>query len=671
MNHFCEEKPFYDLIQFLPTAAYVCSADGKITHYNRRAVESWGCEPDLMNAQVKYGVCKKMFRPDGSAISPEEFPMARVLQTGEDLKNVELDVERPDGSYFTAMINVTPVLDSEGRVTGAINCFQDITDRKKMENALRLSERKFRSLIDQLPAAAYVCDKNGLITHYNPQAVELWGRAPEINDSQWRYCASYKAYQPDGKPLFIDEIPMARVLKTGEPVRDAEIILERPDGSRLTCMVNIEPLKDDTGRLTGAINCFYNITPRKQVELVLKQANEEIAHAKNIAEAASHAKSEFLANISHEIRTPLTAIMGFANFLLDPLLSLSERVETAGIIKRNSEVLMRLINDLLDLSKIEAGHVEIEKMPFSLEELADDIRAILQFKAQEKGIGLDIVFKTRPAGKFLGDSIKLRQILMNIIGNAIKFTEKGYVQCEIRVLPAESGRMLLNFLIRDTGVGISREQCERIFKPFVQADLSLSRKYGGTGLGLFISRRLAERLGGGIRLIESAPETGSLFEITVEVEAAEMGPRDTSETERQDGAFSLPLQTPSQPLIGTRLLLAEDTPDNQILMRKTLKNLGVRVDVASNGSEAVEKALVGDYDVILMDLQMPELDGYEATDRLRECRYDRPIIALTAHAMRDERQKALKSGFNDYLTKPLDKAALIATLTTWKSKKSA
>lgn len=519
--------------------------------------------------------------------------------------------------------------------------------------------------------AAYVCAIDGTILHYNRRAVELWGYEPDARHTMPKYGACCASFMPDGSRIPPHETPMARVLRTGEPLKNFETDIERPDGSRITCMVNIEPLKDDSGRLTGAINCFYNITPRKEVELALKQANEEIIHAKNIAEAASHAKSEFLANVSHEIRTPLTAIMGFANFLLDPLLSLSERVETAGIIKRNSEVLMRLINDLLDLSKIEAGHIEIENMPFSLEELIDDIRAILQLKAKEKGIRLNVLFETAAPVKILGDSIKLRQILMNVIGNAIKFTETGSVQCKIRCVPAESGKVRLGFLVRDTGVGITREQCERIFKPFVQADLSLSRKYGGTGLGLFIARRLAERLGGGIRLIESAPGTGSLFEITVEVETAVEAPPNAPETVRNDGNAHSSQEISSQPLNGTRLLLAEDTPDNQILMRKTLMHLGIQVDVVSNGSEAIEKALTGAYDVILMDLQMPELDGYEATDRLRKRQYDRPIIALTAHAMKDERQKALRAGFDDYLTKPLDRSVLIETLTAWQSRKSA
>lgn len=525
-------------------------------------------------------------------------------------------------------------------------------------------QKTFYDLIRYLPVAAYVCAPDGRIIQHNRRAVELWGYEPPLNDESLRYCACHRVFLPDGTCLAPENTPMAQVLKTGETLQNLEAEIERPDGTRFTATASITAIRDEDGNIIGAINCFHDITYRKRIERALKCANDEVIRAKDLAEAASQAKSAFLANVSHEIRTPLAAIMGFTNFLLDPLLPPSERMEMAGIIKRNGEVLMRIINDVLDLSKIESGHVEIEKTRFDLSELIEDVRALMHLKAQEKGIAFEICYVSKPAGEISGDPIKLRQILMNVIGNAVKFTDKGSVRCEIRCEPRGPGNCQLRFTVRDTGTGIPRDQHERIFHPFVQADLSLSRRFGGTGLGLFIARRLAERLGGRIFLIESAPEVGSVFEIVLDAEVL----RKSRKMGRSGiGESSASLEVRRQPLEGISLLLAEDTPDNQLLMQKTLKSIGADVDVANNGSEAVEKALARDYDVILMDLQMPVLDGYAATAQLRGKRYVRPIIALTAHAMRDERVKALGAGFDDYLTKPLDRSALVKTLSAWKA----
>jgi len=396
----------------------------------------------------------------------------------------------------------------------------------------------------------------------------------------------------------------------------------------------------------------------------IERANE-MTHR---AEAASIAKSEFLANMSHEIRTPLTAILGYTELMLDQDQSAQERTECVQIIHRNGEHLLAIINDILDLSKIEAGKMAVERIEFSPTHVVAEVASLMRERAVDKNLSFDVEYVGTIPQTIRSDPTRIRQILINLVGNSVKFTERGGVRLIVGMADdVEAADPRLRFEVVDTGIGMSEEQLDRLFKPFTQADSSTTRKFGGTGLGLTISRRLAEVLGGGIT-VQSTSGHGSSFAVTVEtgpltgvtmIEAACEGMAAPDANRKQKDQVST---------LDARILLAEDGPDNQRLISFLLGKAGAEVTVAENGRIAVDKALAAiragqPFDLILMDMQMPVLNGYDATAELRAKGYKGPIIALTAHAMASDREKCLKSGCDGFATKPINHGTLLETVS--------
>ncbi len=458
---------------------------------------------------------------------------------------------------------------------------------------------------------------------------------------------------------------LLKALKSDERTRDISVVMVT--GSSDAKMIE-ESL--DLGAIEFIAKPFSEGVLKARIRNVVR-TNVLIREQKLLradADAANRSKSQFLANMSHEIRTPMTAILGFAEIVLGNVTD-PQNVDGLQTIQRNGQYLLQIINDILDLSKIESGKLEVEQIECSPRQVLNDVVSLMNVRAQAKGLTLEIKYDGPTPKQIISDPTRLRQILINLVGNSIKFTEVGSVQIVVRVLEADSAAPSLQFDVVDCGIGMTEKQVDNLFQPFVQADTSTTRRFGGTGLGLTISKRLAEMLGGDIAVRSIAGE-GSTFSVMVRT-----GP--LAGVAMIDEASEA--TTPAEPKkktaanleeLNCRVLLAEDGPDNQRLISFILKKAGAEVRVADNGQIALDLALksladAAPFDVILMDMQMPVLDGYAATRKLREAGYAGPIIALTAHAMSADRAKCLAAGCNDYTTKPIDRAKLIALVAQY------
>jgi PAS domain S-box-containing protein len=504
---------------------------------------------------------------------------------------------------------------------------------------------------------------------WSDEAYEIHGRDRNLPPPS--FAELMEAVHPDDRPLVTGPLASRDVDQFAQDIR-----FQRPDGSVRFIHVRCQIRRDASGAPTEMVGMVQDITERKLAEQELREARDqlearvrertaELVQAHREAEAANRIKSEFLANMSHEIRTPMTAVLGYTDMLLDPGQSPSDRLDCIHIIRRNGEHLLTIINDILDLSKVEAGKMEVECVSCDVCQLVTDVASLMRVRAIEKQIDFNVVFDGPTPQAIRSDPTRLRQILINLVGNAIKFTQAGGVRLVVKLDAAAEN---ICFEIIDTGIGLNPEQLSLLFQPFAQADSSITRKFGGTGLGLTIGKRLANMLGGDIT-VTSTPgvwsrfmltvQTGSLVDVKLLEDAAESVSSHASHRQ----------EAPAVRLNG-RVLLAEDGIHNQRVISYYLTTAGAQVITADNGKAACEMAMAAleqgnPFDLILMDMQMPQLDGYSAASTLRSKGYTSPIVALTAHAMAHDRAKCLQSGCSDYLTKPIDRALLLGTVARY------
>lgn len=436
-------------------------------------------------------------------------------------------------------------------------------------------------------------------------------------------------------------------------------------------------LQDSTiifdGYKTGAVDLLFKpLDPnmvRAKVQMFVEIAQQrkslqehvlELEKLRLQAESANLAKSQFLANMSHEIRTPLAAVMGFSDLLNSDQITTSARREYSEVIKRNGQLLSRLIDDILDISKIESGKLELDECPFNPNDIFKDIESTMSFRAKESGVDFDFKFDSGLENQYVGDSLRIKQVLLNIIGNAIKFTPNGKVSvmATTSIDSSNPKNEIVSVLVADNGIGLSPAQAEKLFQPFMQADASTTRNFGGSGLGLFISRQIARAMGGDIKLVKSEIKKGSTFQIDFVLKISEKNTeKQLSVLQKENKVHGINF------LEGLRIMAVDDAPDNLTLLQHYFYGTGAQLTLASDAQSALENITKIDFDLILMDIQMPGMDGVTATQKMRASGFTKPIVALTAHAQRSEHQRYRIAGCNDVLTKPLSKAKLLDTVS--------
>jgi PAS domain S-box-containing protein len=673
------------LVRAVPVGVFRTDATGKLTFVNLRWCDMMGLSPEVAD-----GGWRERIHPEDRA--RVEAAWGQALLDGSQF-DAEYRVITGDGAILCVVATAVPERAPHGGLEGYVGTLSDVTHRKAAEdNVLRLARA-----VDAAADVVVITDREGVIQQVNPaftlvtgySAAEAVGAKSSILKSGRQNADLYRE--------------LWRVITAGE-VWSGRLVNQRKDGAVYHAALTIAPIKDEDGTVVGFVGIHRDVTGditreeqirgyartlaevnreledrKRELEaqhVELESMNRELAQASDEAKAANKAKSEFLANMSHELRTPMTAVQGFADLLYEELsaaprcdgpccVERDEHVTWVDSLRRNAKHLLSIINDILDLSKIEAGRLVLHHEPFVVRAFVEDLAAMFQHRAVESGIALVVEIADDVPEVVESDPMRLRQILINLIGNALKFTEAGEVRVTVAPAPGAPGPLpCLSFAIADTGIGMKPEAMRELFQPFVQLHHPPAGKASGTGLGLAISRRLAHILGGEVHA-QSSLGSGSTFTTIIPVEVitndseppADRAP--VHETEKPE--------TGRAPLENLRVLLADDAIEARKLVSTMLRRAGAEMTCVENGERAVHAALAESrraqpFDLILMDMHMPVMDGYAAVRRLRAAGYDGPIVALTADALDGSRERCIQCGCDEFISKPVERDHLIAAI---------